>query len=209
MRAIKDRLKRLAGAGGTGIGFMQRENPCCHIVHRTRFGTAVILWETRSDKPMVRQILLSRPGLPAQTALKEQFPDSVPSSCRLIDDLAGRIAAFLDGADVRFALEQVQLDLCPPFQRRVLLAEYGIPRGSVSTYGRIAAHLGVGGGARAVGNALATNPFPIVIPCHRAIRSDGTLGGYQGGLAMKRALLEQEGVTIDERDKVRSPRLFY
>ena len=188
---------------------MQRENPCCHILHRTRFGPAVILWETRSDKPMVRQILLSRPGLPAQTALKEQFPDSVPSSCRLIDDLAGRIAAFLDGADVRFALEHVRLDLCPPFQQRVLLAEYGIPRGSVSTYRRIAAHLGVGGGARAVGNALATNPFPVVIPCHRAIRSDATLGGYQGGLAMKRALLEQEGVTIDERDKVVSPRLCY
>ena len=158
---------------------------------------------------MVRQILISRPGLSAQIGLKEQFPDSVPSSCGLIDDLAGRIAAFLDGADVRFALEPVQLDLCSPFQRRVLLAEYGIPRGLVSTYSRIAVHLGAPGGARAVGNALATNPFPIVIPCHRAIRSDGTLGGYQGGLAMKKALLVQEGVDIDERGKVVSPRLFY
>ena len=188
---------------------MQKEDLLRHIVRKTRFGPAVILWETRSHKPMVRQILISRPGQPAEMSLKEQFPDSVPSSCGLIDDLAGRIAAFLDGADVRFALEHVRLDLCPPFQQRVLLAEYGIPRGSVSTYRRIAAHLGVGGGARAVGNALATNPFPIVIPCHRAIRSDGTLGGYQGGLAMKRALLEQEGVTIDERDKVVSPRLCY
>jgi methylated-DNA-[protein]-cysteine S-methyltransferase len=188
---------------------MKKHEPYRHSVRKTRFGPAVILWETRSDKPMVRQILLSRPGLLAQTALKEQFPDSVPSSCRLIDDLAGRIAAFLDGADVRFALEQVRLDLCPPFQQRVLLAEYGIPRGSVSTYGRIAVHLGIPGGARAVGNGLATNPFPIVIPCHRAIRYDSTLGGYQGGFAMKRALLEQEGVTIDERDKVVSPRLCY
>jgi methylated-DNA-[protein]-cysteine S-methyltransferase len=188
---------------------MKKHEPYRHFVRKMCFGSAVILWETRSDKPMVRQILISRPGQPAETTLKEQFPDSIPSSYGLIDDLAGRIAAFLDGADVRFALEHVQLDICPPFQRRVLLAEYGIPRGFVSTYGRIAAHLGVGGGARAVGNALATNPFPIVIPCHRAIRSDATLGGYQGGLAMKRALLEQEGVTIDERDKVRSPRLFY
>ena len=129
----------------------------------------------------------------------------MPSTCGLVDDLAGRIAAFLDGADVRFSLEHVRLDLCPPFQRKVLLAEYGIPRGRVSTYRRIAAHLGVARGARAVGNALATNPFPIVIPCHRAIRSDGTLGGYQGGLAMKRVLLEQEGVDIDERGRVRSP----
>jgi methylated-DNA-[protein]-cysteine S-methyltransferase len=188
---------------------MQKEDLFRHLVRKTRFGPAVILWETLLDRPMVRQILISKPGQTAETTLKEQFPDSVPFSCGLIDDLAGRIAAFLDGANVRFTLEHVQLDLCPPFQRRVLLAEYGIPRGSVSTYGRMAAHLGIPGGARAVGNALATNPFPIVIPCHRAIRSDATLGGYQGGLAMKRALLEQEGVTIDERDKVVSPRLCY
>jgi len=188
---------------------MQKDNPLRYIVGRTRFGPAVILWETRADGPMVRQILISRPGQSAEISLKELIPDSVPSSCGLIDDLAGRIAAFLDGADVRFALELVRLDLCPPFQQRVLLAEYGIPRGLVSTYGRIAAHLGTPGGARAVGNALATNPFPIVIPCHRAIRSNGTLGGYQGGLAMKRVLLEQEGMVIDERGRVRSPKLYY
>ena len=188
---------------------MQKEDLFRHLVRKTRFGPAVILWETRSDRPMVRQILLSRPGLPAQTALKDHFPDSVPSSCRLIDDLAGRIAAFLDGADVPFPLEPMRLDLCPPFQRRALLAEYGIPRGSVSTYRRIATHLGVPKGARAAGNALATNPFPIVIPCHRAIRSDGALGGYQGGLAMKKALLMQEGVDVDERGRVVSPRLYY
>jgi methylated-DNA-[protein]-cysteine S-methyltransferase len=158
---------------------------------------------------VVRQILISRPGLPADAILNVQFPDSAPSSCGLVDDLAGRIAAFFDGTDVRFELEHVRLDLCPPFQRRVLLAEYGIPRGSVSTYTRIAAHLSTPGAARAVGNALAANPFPIVIPCHRAIRADGTLGGYQGGLAMKRVLLEQEGLVIDERGRVVSPKLYY
>ena len=188
---------------------MKKHEPYRHVVTKTRFGPAVILWETRLDKPMVRQILISRPGQPAEMSLKAQFPGSAPSSCGLSDDLAGWIAAFLDGADVRFALEHVRFDLCPPFQQRVLLAEYAIPRGSVSTYRRIAAHLGVPGGARAVGNALATNPFPIVIPCHRAIRSDGTLGGYQGGLAMKKALLMQEGVDVDERGRVLAPRLFY
>ncbi len=188
---------------------MNKHEPYRYLAGKTRFGPAVILWEESLGKPMVRQILLTKPDQPAQAALKEQFPGSVPSSCSLIDELAGRIAAFLDGADVRFALAHVRLDLCPPFQQRVLLAEYGIPRGSVSTYRRIAAHLGVLRGARAVGNALATNPFPIVIPCHRAIRSDGTLGGYQGGLAMKRALLMYEGVEVDERGKVKSPNLYY
>jgi methylated-DNA-[protein]-cysteine S-methyltransferase len=188
---------------------MKKHDSYRHVVRKTRFGPAVILWESSLGEPMVRQILLTKPGQPAQAALKEQFPGSVPSSCTLIEDLAGRIAAFLDGADVRFALEHVGLDLCPPFQQGVLLAEYGIPRGSVSTYRRIAAHLGIPGGARAVGNALATNPFPIVIPCHRAIRSDGTLGGYQGGLEMKRALLEQEGVDVNQRGRVLSPNLYY
>jgi methylated-DNA-[protein]-cysteine S-methyltransferase len=188
---------------------MKKHEPYRYRVRKTRFGPAVILWEESPGKPRVRQILLTKPVQPAQAALKEQFPGSVPSTCALVDDLAGRIAAFLEGADVRFSLEPMRLDLCPPFQRQVLLAEYGIPRGRVSTYRRIASHLGVAGGARAVGNALATNPFPIVIPCHRAIRSDGTLGGYQGGLAMKRVLLEQEGVDIDERGRVISPDLYY
>src|SRR5512136_2142363 len=134
---------------------MKKDEPFRYFVKKTRFGPAVILWESPSGKPMVRQILLTKPEQPAQAALKEQFPGSVPSSCSLIDELAGRIAAFLDGNDVRFTLAHVRLDLCPPFQQRVLLAEYGIPRGSVSTYGRIASHLGVPGGARAVGNALA------------------------------------------------------
>ena len=61
----------------------------------------------------------------------------------------------------------------------------------------------------AVGTALATNPFPIFIPCHRAIAADGSLGGYQGGIAMKRALLAFEGVEVDSADRIAAPRLWY
>jgi methylated-DNA-[protein]-cysteine S-methyltransferase len=60
-----------------------------------------------------------------------------------------------------------------------------------------------------VGMALARNPFPIIIPCHRAIRADGSLGGYQGGLAMKRQLLEMEGITFDDSECVTTRRYFY
>jgi methylated-DNA-[protein]-cysteine S-methyltransferase len=79
----------------------------------------------------------------------------------------------------------------------------------VSTYQRIAKYLGNAKGARAVGSALAGNPFPIIIPCHRAIRSDGTLGGYQGGLEMKRRLLEMEGVMFDALGRVVAKERFY
>ena len=89
------------------------------------------------------------------------------------------------------------------------MAEYGIPRGWVSTYRRIAGYLGVPDGARAVGNALANNPFPIVIPCHRAIRSNGELGGYRGGLEMKRKLLEMEGIEVSASGRVITDRVYY
>jgi len=79
----------------------------------------------------------------------------------------------------------------------------------VSTYGRIANHLGIPGGARAVGQALARNPFPIIIPCHRAIGAGGDLGGFQGGAAMKRALLELEGVELSSSGRVETDRYYH
>ena len=85
------------------------------------------------------------------------------------------------------------LEHCSKFQQKVLRAVSAIPRGKVSTYQRIAKQIGQPKAARAVARALANNPFPLIIPCHRVICSDGALGGYQGGLKMKRALLEKEG----------------
>jgi methylated-DNA-[protein]-cysteine S-methyltransferase len=116
---------------------------------------------------------------------------------------------FLEGDPVEFDLGIVALEQCSAFQARVLRAEYRISRGWVSTYGRIARHLGVPRGARAVGSALARNPFPIIIPCHRAVRSDGRLGGFQGGPEMKRVLLAFEGVEVSPTGRVLTERVFY
>lgn len=127
----------------------------------------------------------------------------------MITEYTKIIQAFLTGEDVQFDLDGLALDQCSKFQRKVLLAEYRIPRGWVSTYGRIAKHLGISGGARAVGNALAKNPFPIVIPCHRAIKSNGELGGYRGGADMKRKLLEMEGIQCSLSGKVITNHMYY
>ena len=167
--------------------------PVFRCFRGTRFGPVAILWSVHQGQPTVRRVLLSRPGLSAKQTLKSLFPDSIASSCAEVDVLADRIAAFLTGEDFRFSLAVARLDLCSPFQQRVLRAEHGIPRGKVSTYQRIARHLGNAQAARAVGTALAHNHFPIIVPCHRAIRSDGTLGGFQGGVEMKRILLKMEG----------------
>lgn len=168
----------------------------------TVFGVVRLAWEETESGPRVLRILLPD----AVAAAGDASSDSAPPA---IADLGERIRAFLAGQAVDFDLELLALDRCPVFQRRVLLAEAAIPRGWVSTYGRIAAHLGVAGAGRAVGNALARNPFPIAIPCHRAVRANGGLGGYQGGLALKRALLTAEGVTVRADGNVLLERVWY
>ncbi|MGH7274856.1 MAG: methylated-DNA--[protein]-cysteine S-methyltransferase [Nitrospiria bacterium] len=79
------------------------------------------------------------------------------------------------------------------FQRRVWRETMKIPYGKTSTYLKIALHLGDRSLSRAVGTALGANPLPLLIPCHRVIASDGSLGGYSGGITVKRMLLRLEG----------------
>jgi methylated-DNA-[protein]-cysteine S-methyltransferase len=80
-----------------------------------------------------------------------------------------------------------------PFQRAVLEAAQKIPFGETRSYGWIAKQIGKPRASRAVGQALRTNPIPIILPCHRVISGDGGLGGYAGGLSLKRKLLTLEG----------------
>ena len=84
------------------------------------------------------------------------------------------------------------------FQQKVWSEIDKIPRGEVVTYSQIAENIGHPKAARAVANACGANPNPIVVPCHRVIRSDGELGGYSGpgGIKQKRKLLENEGYLI-------------
>ncbi|HKH79714.1 MAG TPA: methylated-DNA--[protein]-cysteine S-methyltransferase [Solirubrobacteraceae bacterium] len=90
---------------------------------------------------------------------------------------------------------ELKLDwtLTGPFARRVLAVTAEIPYGGVLSYAEVAADAGSPRGSRAAGNALGSNPIPIVVPCHRVLRSGGALGGYGGGLERKRWLLELEG----------------
>lgn len=171
-------------------------SPFSYVLVPSAFGTLGIVWWEAKAGPRVYAVLL--PG--------EQIPGASPRSCPAIAEFAERMQRFLAGEAVDFDLSLLAFERCSDFQKRVLLAEHEIPRGWVSTYGRIAKSLGVPGGARAVGGALARNPFPIVIPCHRTIRSDGQLGGFRGGLEMKRGLLEIEGLEVGETGKVLTDR---
>ena len=166
------------------------------------FGQLVLVWRSALRAPRVLRVLLPGEKKQVERALRDGFPEAVRKSHRDIEIICTQIQAFLQGEPVAFSLERLDFGICNDFQRRVLKGEAKIPRGRVSTYSRLAEKIGASGAARAVGNALAQNPFPVIIPCHRTIRAHGRLGGFQGGVTLKRALLEMEGVDFDEKGRV-------
>ncbi|MCL5808429.1 MAG: methylated-DNA--[protein]-cysteine S-methyltransferase [Deltaproteobacteria bacterium] len=163
-------------------------------------GKVGIVRRTKGARP-VRMIFLPHKGASTRERIREAFPGVVLSPGKR-DNTGKQIDAYLMGNAVDFSIAELDFEGCGEFERRVLLAVHQIPRGRVMTYGGVAAIVGVAGGARAVGNVMAGNFFPLIIPCHRVIRSDGSLGGFGGGLALKRALLEREGVAFDRRERV-------
>ena len=110
-----------------------------------------------------------------------------------LDEVRRELEGYFSGERRRFELA-IDWALVGPFGRRVLEATAGIPYGDVSTYREVATRAGNPRASRATGNALGANPIPIVVPCHRVVRTGGGLGGYTGGLDTKRALLAIEGV---------------
>jgi methylated-DNA-[protein]-cysteine S-methyltransferase len=107
-------------------------------------------------------------------------------------DVVQQLRAYFAGERRRFELA-IDLGRLTRFQQAVLRACARVPAGRVVSYGELARRIGRPHGSRAVGQALGRNPVPIVIPCHRIVASGGRLGGYTGGLAIKRALLRLEG----------------
>ncbi|MGD2104177.1 MAG: methylated-DNA--[protein]-cysteine S-methyltransferase [Anaerolineae bacterium] len=173
------------------------------------FGELTIVWRETECVLSVLHVYLSGPGTSAIDRALGGFPGASLSSSAEIEGLADGIRRFLSGQDVAFDLSILALERCSEYQATVQRAESRIPRGYVSTYGRIARSIWRSKGARAVGGALACNPSATAVPCHRAIRSDGQLGGYQGGLEMKRALLEMEGIAISPAGRVLAEHYYY
>jgi methylated-DNA-[protein]-cysteine S-methyltransferase len=109
-----------------------------------------------------------------------------------LDDVRRQLDRYFNGKRLTFDID-VDLSAVSGFSLRVLQAAVRIPVGEVLTYTEIAAKAGNPRASRAAGNALHHNPVAIIVPCHRILRSDGSLGGYGGGLDKKEWLLEHEG----------------
>jgi methylated-DNA-[protein]-cysteine S-methyltransferase len=114
---------------------------------------------------------------------------------RRLDEVRRELDQYFEGRRQQFELT-VDWRLTHGFTRRVLQATARIPFGEVSNYAGVAARAGSPRGWRAAGNALGSNPIPIVVPCHRVLRSGGGIGGYTGGLERKRVLLAVEGLPL-------------
>ena len=112
-----------------------------------------------------------------------------------IGAVAGELGEYFAGHRDRF---ETPLDFSgvTPFTRSVLNATAEVPFGQLRTYRDIATQLGNPGATRAVGNALGRNPIPVIVPCHRIVRSDHSLGGYTGGVGIKERLLSLEGAYL-------------
>ncbi len=185
-----------------------RENIYCHFF-ASPFQSIAIVWTRTSGEVKIRRIILPNGRRSASELVNQIYPSADIEKCDQIHEIADNIVRFLNGEDIHFSLNSLDWDCIKPFQKKVLLAEYDVPRGWITTYQRLAAHLDNPKAARAVGNALRNNPFPIIIPCHRAIRSDGTPGGFQGGSAMKQILLELEGIKFSSAGRILNGRYYY
>ncbi|HEY1515098.1 MAG TPA: methylated-DNA--[protein]-cysteine S-methyltransferase [Solirubrobacteraceae bacterium] len=146
---------------------------------------------------LVRLAYLDDGGEEEATVLEELAANVSPrvlASPRKLDEPRRELDQYFSGRRRQF---DVRLDwqLTRGFARRVLEATAQIPFGATATYKQVATQAGSARAYRAAGNALGSNPIPIIVPCHRILHSGGGLGGYTGGLDRKRVLLAVEGST--------------
>lgn len=158
-----------------------------YVIFNTDLGWIGILSSVRG------LLKVSQPQHSAQEALKllGEMANYATWSPGRFDDVAERLKAYFSGHRVAFP-DELDLSLATPFQRQVWQTTRLIPYSETRSYRWLAEQTGQPRAVRAVGQALARNPVTIIIPCHRVIRSNGGLGGFSGGLEMKRRLLHLE-----------------
>jgi O-6-methylguanine DNA methyltransferase len=142
-----------------------------------------------------------------ESAFRRLYGRPVRPTGELPAALIGRLTRALrngDGRDLQYDLRGVS-----EFERAVLLKALEIPRGEVRTYAWVAREIGRPAAVRAVGSALRRNPVPILIPCHRVVRSDGSVGEYALGAPAKRSILAAEGLAVQPSGRVAEPGARY
>jgi methylated-DNA-[protein]-cysteine S-methyltransferase len=171
---------------------------CGFALFDTAIGSCAVAWSARG---IVGIQLPERTEREARARMRRRFPPAqeTPPPARVQPAIDG-IAALLRGEPSDLLSIELDMESVPALHRRVYEIARTIPAGATRSYGEIANRLGDRSAARAVGEALAANPFPIVVPCHRVLAAGGKLGGFsaRGGARMKRRLLAIEGALANE-----------
>ena len=187
-KASANAARRLAGqadaAGLMDVAYAETDSPFGKLlVASTRRGLVQLAYPNKDRDDLLRDLA------DRVSPRVLESPAKLDHVRRQLDEYFAKERQGFD-LDIDFALTQ-------GFFRKVLRATAKIPYGQVSTYRLVATRAGSPRASRAAGNALGSNPIPIVVPCHRVIHSTGGLGGYTGGLDRKVFLLELEGAALD------------
>lgn len=177
-----------------GTGYREIVTPVGRLLlAATCRGLVRVVYVGETNAPALKAALpgTSPPGGPGSA---EPPPSSISGT---LDDAARQIQQYFAGARRVFDV-RLDLRLPPGFRRRVLAHLPNISYGHTETYSQVAQALGNPTAVRAAGTACAANPLPVVIPCHRVIRSDGSLGGYAGGIQAKGKLLALEAAVAGD-----------
>jgi len=177
-------VARAVDAGLLDVAYAEVDTPVGRVVAaRTPRGLACLAYEDDSLDAILE-------------SLAERLSPRVLEAPARLDDVRRELDEYFDGRRRAF---DVPLDLSivrGQFARRLLEATARIPFGATASYRDMAEAAGNARAVRAAGNALGANPIPIVVPCHRVLRTGGALGGYTGGLQRKERLLSLEGVLL-------------
>jgi methylated-DNA-[protein]-cysteine S-methyltransferase len=180
LRRLHDRLVGSAAtAGFLDVAYRRLETPIGELLlAATDHGLVRVAFAREDHDEVLRE-------------LAERISPRILLAPARLDVAAREIDEYLGGARERFDLG-LDLRLASDFRRRVLSRLLDLPYGRTTSYTAVAEDIGSPRAVRAVGGACATNPLPVVVPCHRVVRRDGGLGGYVGGIEAKRLLLDLE-----------------
>ena len=169
-------------------------NSIHHLFFDTLFGKAAL---TFSDSPfLLKEVCLPRPAKKDVIANMKRFRNGDETTHPLAQTVVEMIDTYFSGQPCTIPWEWMDIAHWTPAQYEIYTVVAQIPFGQVRSYGEIARLAGRPKAARFVGNCMASNPFPLLVPCHRVIASSGGLGGFGGGLELKANLLKLEGVDI-------------
>lgn len=179
-----------------------------YIIPESPIGEITIIWK-KKPKFQIEELIISNPNKKSSEIVQEKYEKegelTINKKSKPFNNFLKQLNNYFNEKDYKFSLDYLNLDKLTEFQRKVLKTEFQTPKGKINTYKGLAKAIGSPGAYRAVGNALSKNPYPIIIPCHRTVKSNRTIGGYGGfsmGFESKKTLLELDGLMIQGKKVV-------